>query len=747
MTMKNREFQTLIAGVLLAALMAGSLAPASLYAKEGEKEESIQYDRAGSGQTVSSQTQEDAGTEKAVPVKEETVYAKVDGQGAVKSVIVSDQLRNVSGKTEIEDMSDLTDIENVKGDETFTADGKMITWNGSGEDIVYQGTTEKSLPVGVEVSYELDGKTVSAEELAGKSGHLVIHYSYKNTSRQDSGEYVPFLMVTGMAFDAETFANVTVQNGKLLSDGTRDMAVGIGLPELGEELGTDDIDIPDYFEVEADVTDYQSPEVITIALNDVFCEENMGALTSVEDLNNSLSVLDSAAAQLVSGSGELKTGLDTLLASSGTLVDGVQALVNGGDTLAAGTGALESGAWQVSDGLVSASGQVASVLAPGVESLNTGVGQMEEALGAKLPELSQGVDALYNGINAAAAGAKTLDESLDTAATGAGALSQGVSALADNSGSLSAGAQSVYDYLCALPYTTGASGAAADTTSSQDEISSLQGLIDSGAVTGDTAAALESVIASLGADQGIRDSLNAAPTAGITVDPEVLAAAEAVKDGVYQMNQALVGEAGLAAGAQGLSYVLSEEGGIGYGVSQLSAALNEGDAQTGIPGIASGIASLEAAVNGEDGLTGQVSSGLSQLKSGTESLVQGVNGENGLSEGLSQLSAGAGQVAAGAKEVSNGAFTLSQGLGTLQSGSAALADGVTLLDEGASELSSGMTDFYEEGISKLADAFEGNIGELLDKLNDMQGAAENYKNFSGISGQMDGTVRFIFISE
>ena len=149
--MKNREFQTLIAGVLLAALMAGSLAPASLYAKEGEKEAAIQYDSAGSGQTVSSQTQEDAGTEKAVPVKEETVYAKVDGQGAVKSVIVSDQLRNVSGKTEIEDMSDLTDIENVKGDETFTADGKMITWNGSGEDIVYQGTTEKSLPVGVEV--------------------------------------------------------------------------------------------------------------------------------------------------------------------------------------------------------------------------------------------------------------------------------------------------------------------------------------------------------------------------------------------------------------------------------------------------------------------------------------------------------------------------------------------------------------------------------------------------------------------
>ena len=35
-------------------------------------------------------------------------------------------------------------------------------------------------------------------------------------------------------------------------------------------LGTDDLDIPDYFELEADVTDYEPVEGITIATNEIF---------------------------------------------------------------------------------------------------------------------------------------------------------------------------------------------------------------------------------------------------------------------------------------------------------------------------------------------------------------------------------------------------------------------------------------------------------------------------------------------
>ena len=50
----------------------------------------------------------------------------------------------------ITDKSDLTDIENVKGDETFKQDGKTVKWNADGNDIYYQGKSDKELPVKME---------------------------------------------------------------------------------------------------------------------------------------------------------------------------------------------------------------------------------------------------------------------------------------------------------------------------------------------------------------------------------------------------------------------------------------------------------------------------------------------------------------------------------------------------------------------------------------------------------------------
>ena len=42
-----------------------------------------------------------------------------------------------------------------------------LTWNAGGKDISYQGTSDKELPVDISISYRLDGKKVTAEELAG----------------------------------------------------------------------------------------------------------------------------------------------------------------------------------------------------------------------------------------------------------------------------------------------------------------------------------------------------------------------------------------------------------------------------------------------------------------------------------------------------------------------------------------------------------------------------------------------------
>ena len=187
-----------------------------------------------------------------------------------------------------------------------------------------------------------------------------------------------------------------------------------------------------------------------------------------------------------------------------------------------------------------------------------------------------------------------------------------------------------------------------------------------------------------------------------------------------------------------------------------ASAVNEGlkELKAGTPALADGInqvaagaTELNEGVNGKDGLVSQVNSGVLQLKSGTAQLLAGVDGTNGLASGLGQLAAGSSQLASGASQLNSGAGTLSTGLNTLQSSTGALVSGVEQLDSGAAELNSGMIQFNEEGIEKLVSVFDGDIDALLDKANELLDASKEYKNFSGIADGMDGSVKFIFVSD
>ena len=155
--------------------------------------------------------------------KEETVYIVAAPNGSAKNVIVSEWLKNEGKSSSITDASDLREIQNVKGDETFTQSGEELTWQAEGKDIYYQGTTDRELPVTERVSYYLDGKKMAPEEMAGKSGQVKIRFDYENherTTQVIDGEkhevYVPFTVLTGMVLP-EDFTNVKVTNGRVIS--------------------------------------------------------------------------------------------------------------------------------------------------------------------------------------------------------------------------------------------------------------------------------------------------------------------------------------------------------------------------------------------------------------------------------------------------------------------------------------------------------------------------------------------------
>ena len=220
--------------------------------------------------------------------KEETVYVLAGADGSANKVIVSSWLKNPDEETTITDASNLTDIENVKGDETYTVDSKgNLVWNADGKDIYYQGTSNEQLPVDVSIEYQLDGKTVTPDELAGATGHLTITFRYQNNQKKDvtiNGKqetiYQPFLMASGMMLDNDKASNIEVTNGKAINDGDSTIVLGMALPGMNDSLNLKsikdadgnaiDLDLPEEVVINADVEDFSLMTTITMADSHLF---------------------------------------------------------------------------------------------------------------------------------------------------------------------------------------------------------------------------------------------------------------------------------------------------------------------------------------------------------------------------------------------------------------------------------------------------------------------------------------------
>lgn len=707
--MKNREYRVLVTLALMASLVVGNVAGTSANVQAADNKDKS---------TETKKTSETKTSSTATPTKDETVYVKVDDAGNQKDVAVSDQLKNISSLGTIDDVSDLKDIKNVKGDETYSENNGKLVWQGDKKDICYQGTTTKKIPVGMKVTYELDGKKVSADDLEGKSGHLKIHYEYQNTSA-DSGKYTPFLMATGLLMDGEKFSNVTVDNGKVISDGDRNIVIGMGLPQLKEQLTSvsskvDDLDIPDSFTVEADVTDYEKVEAVTVATNEVFNEVGTDKFDSLDELKDSMTELQDASNKLVSGSGELKDGLDTLLSSSGTLVSGIDQLASGGNTLAGGTGSLVSGMQSAKTG--------SSQLAGGVKALSDGVSGMQAQVSDGVKDLSNGVSSVQAGVETIHGIAEQADKGVDSAKDGAKGLCAGLETASKSAGEIATAASAA---LGRNQQTVQVEQQQEVTVDNSDIYNQIAALAEQMTDENDKAAV-----------ENVLNQISATKTQTVDVQAEV----EVENPYVTALN-------GIASGADALSKQLSANGEIGGGAATLYGTLSSTQGATvkaATAGLSGALASDGSLQRGISLLQSGVGEMGTKLGAGTNELLSGIGT---LQKGADSLDSGLGTLTSGASQLNSGAGTLSTGLNTLQSSTGALVSGVEQLDSGAAELNSGMIQFNEEGIEKLVSVFDGDIDALLDKANELLDASKEYKNFSGIADGMDGSVKFIFVSD
>ena len=712
--------------------------------------------------------------------KDESVYLISDANGNVNKTIVVDHLKNKDKKDTLEDASNLSDIENVKGKEKFTQSGDKLTWQAGGKDIYYQGIATEEPPVTQKVTYYLDGKEISPEDLAGKSGKVKIRFDYTNTTSYTetvNGEKqtvsVPFAAITGLVL-GDGFENIEVTNGKAEVSDSSSVVLGYALPGLKDSLGIKDkdldgdVNIPEYMEMTADVKNFSMPAAMTFVVNASDYVSTDGIDTS--DLDDMINDLKDASTQLQDGSKTLAEGTDTL-------TDGLSTLQSKLGTFASGVGTLQSGLKTYTDGVSTLSGGLNTLgnstgaLVSGADKLNDGAGQLASGSAT----LKDGLKSYTDGANGLAKGASDLDAGIGTLAEKSGTLVDGATKLDDGASQLSASASSINEGIKSLdtglktPLTdkekAGYQAAAKDSVDKQfsnpdNEANYENTKAKASGVYYETMTSDDSVkqaVQLLKNDSDLMNMINA--TVGATVEtaikdsvPNLASKDTATIKKTYNNSPKL---------QQSVKEVLNLPQTIPDYDALVSAIVDQklNDMATKVmAGVANnskdkvGEAVADAAKTGaENAAQSAVITGIESAKSNVSSQINAKQ-ENGYSlvTGADALSTVASSLANGTKSLVNSIPTLTGGIKQLKDGSSqlnagaakltsnndTLNAGATALNAGASQLSAGT-----QSLMNSVPTLTSGIKQLVDGSNTL--VANNAQLNSGASQLADGTNQIV----
>lgn len=744
--LKSKYIVRVVAGVLTIALVGTGIGATEVFAEKNSTAVTAEADST----TDSSKDADDIADKLMDSVslkdndadKDESVYLISDANGNVNKTIVVDHLKNKDKKDTLEDASNLSDIENVKGKEKFTQSGDKLTWQAGGKDIYYQGTATEEPPVTQKVTYYLDGKEISPEDLAGKSGKVKICFDYTNTTSYTetvNGEKqtvsVPFAAITGLVL-GDGFENIEVTNGKAEVSDSSSVVLGYALPGLKDSLGIKDkdldgdVNIPEYMEMTADVKNFSMPAAMTFVVNASDYVSTDGIDTS--DLDDMINDLKDASTQLQDGSKTLAEGTDTLADGLSTLqsklgtfasgvgtlqsglktyTDGVSTLSCGLNTLGNSTGALVSGA----DKLNSGAGQLASGSATlkdglktytnGASQLNTGLNQLNDSTGSLatgVTSLNDGAKTLSDGINAAnkgaagvSAGVAQLKTSIDTAKTGADSLTAGAKQVDE-------GVDKLKQSLSDMPETI-----KARINQSLEPLNKLN------------VGKLFKTLGYIDTDKITVDNVSAAADAAVNNAGDIITALTSMNDPYPSAtyNKILVG---LSQGKGAVSVYSVVNKSVTDSASTVK-ALKDGSAK-----VSEGASSLDAGL-------GQLADGASELSSGASDLAKGTTK---LATGATELQTGTQSLADKLPELTKGITSLVNGSNELVKNNDTLNAGATALNAGASQLSAGT-----QSLMNSVPTLTSGIKQLVDGSNTL--VANNAQLNSGASQLADGTNQIV----
>lgn len=654
-------------------------------------------------------------------VKDETVYAMLNSDGSVDQEIVSSWLHNDNGIRNIKEQLDLSNVKNVKSDEKPEVSGKTYTWNADSNDIYYEGTSTKTLPVQVRVTYKLDGKEISGKDLIGKSGKLEIHISLKNTQSKTvnvNGRQTrihPFYMGAGVLdLSTDHFSNVKCENGKVLSEGNNTMVAFISVPGLQDTLescgvtGAKELPMQDDITITCEAKDFELGPIM-FAMTPEVPVDKLKDINSMDDLTKGLDELTNASAQLLNGTSQLSEGTATFQGKMQELVNGVPTLTNGVSALKNGTQELVSGSTRLYSGL---------------QNLHTGMNQAKKGT-AKLNKATDGLGTLVSGV--------------DEINTNMQALAKG---LQDGSNELNA---SLSDEMLK------------NLTDGLGNVSALQEMFEKDQQhVAQAAADLEAALTSTDVDNAAGKlgetaeylKKKAFNDKGEVVDAEAAQALKSLKSADdYLLNY----KTQATASAVNLQKQLTQLQTDSANLKNLSDMADS--AAEMLPKLSSFKASLNTASQGAQ----QLARGTQQLSEKSSSLLELKKGISTLDSSMTTAVGGSSELYKGSQALVSGLQRVDQGAGALQSGSATIGNGAqqlydasTLLKDKTGELHAGMSKFKTTGIDEMQKQVSlslDDVTQLLAIKDEIVKEAEQEHTFSGAPKNSENKVKYIYKTE
>ena len=696
----------------------------------------------------------------------------------------------------------------ASGNKNHITVNEKIT-DANGNETLNKTESSENAPVTMKVTYKLDGKEIKPEDLAGKSGKITIRFDYTNNQKKTvtiNGKKqtvaVPFTMITGMMLPTDVFSNVEVTNGKLTKVGDNIVAVGMTMPGLKDTMNLKfndkslDLDIPEYFELTADVKNFSLDMTMSVATSNLLSDMNADDIT-LDDLKKTVASLDDAATQLADGTVTLQDGTQQLS-------DAIPALTDGVDQLNTGASSLKDGIYAYTDGAASAyEGSVS--LNDNMKTYADGIGTLYNTL--KDNNLDSSVASAADGASQLAAGATALDEGIDSALSGAGQLVTGAKSLTDGTGELATGAAALaegadkiggtltsgmteakqkydnaYDSFYQLAIAviggklgynpaamTGEQKITAATTLANEGISATADITDENQCTKAAAFIMQNyndTDIATGKIIGIRTAMVSALTAKY---------AAADTEHKYTLEQLKAkansdADANLVAISSGLSQAYKAYGLLNDTMTSLTAG-GENSFFNGITKLNEGAGQVNSGANALKAGIDQLSAGSKQLKAGLDTLSKGLNTlstsvgsfstykEGTLcsslyalnlnagklqQEGTAVLQSGLSQLTANNDTLKSGASQLADGTATLKDSSGTLADGVTQLNEGAITLKDGMAQFNSEAIEPITKLVDSDAQTAVDTIKAVVKAGQEYNSFLGKSDDKSGSVTFVY---